>query len=591
MSLITRQNWGKTHAILPELDLIKLQLESYQQFLDGGIREALDEVNGEKGIEDFTGKNWSIKFGNYRFGQSKYTIAQAKRKAVSYDMPLYVEATLLNKKTGEQQMQEVFLGDIPRMTPVGTFIINGIERVVVTQLVRSPGIFFSGDEDPTTGRMLFRAELRPLRGSWLEIGVGRRDVITVKIDRRRKLPVTTLLRAVGYGTDEEILELFKEASSKDELNLIQKTLEKDPAKTQAEALIEVYEKMRPGEPAVLDNAKDYMKQLFFDPRRYDLGRVGRYKMNRRLKISVDSENTVLTPEDIVASVKYLVQLQNGIGKTDDIDHLSNRRVRRIGELVQANALRIGLIRLERSIREKMSLTKTDESLTPAALVNARPLIATISEFFRRNRLSTILDQTNPLSEIDNLRRLSVMGSGGVTRERASFSMRDINASQYSRIDPVRSPEGPNIGLVTYLALYTRVNEYGFLEAPYRRVGEKNGVMKVLPEVDYLVADDEEEFKITHASINIDADGVITDEWVPMRYMNRFIEGPVAEVQYIDVVPRQVIGTSASLIPFIGHLLFELRLFRDHVFFDFFDVLFSFGLEFLLSRHRTDFESL
>ncbi len=552
MPLITRQNWGKSHTILPELDLIKLQLESYQQFLDGGIREALDEVNGEKGIEDFTGKNWSIKFGNYRFGQSKYTIAQAKRKAVSYDMPLYVEATLLNKKTGEEQMQEVFLGDIPRMTPVGTFIINGIERVVVTQLVRSPGIFFSGDEDPTTGRMLFRAELRPLRGSWLEIGVGRRDVITVKIDRRRKLPVTTLLRAVGYGTDEEITALFTEASGKDELHLIEKTLEKDPTKTQAEALIEVYEKMRPGEPAVLDNARDYMKQLFFDPRRYDLGKVGRYKLNRRLKIKVDSENTVLTPQDIVASVKYLVQLQNGIGKTDDIDHLSNRRVRRIGELVQANALRIGLIRLERSIREKMSLTKTDESLTPAALVNARPLIATISEFFRRNRLSTILDQTNPLSEIDNLRRLSVMGSGGVTRERASFSMRDINASQYSRIDPVRSPEGPNIGLVTYLALYTRVNEYGFLEAPYRRVGEKNGVMKVLPEVDYLVADDEEEYKITHGSINIDADGVITDEWVPMRHMNRFIEGPVEEVQYIDVVPRQVIGTSASLIPFIAH---------------------------------------
>lgn len=547
-----RQYWGQQQAHLPELDLVQLQRESYAEFLKTGIKESLQEVNGERGIEDFTGKNWSITFGSYWFGKAKYTIAQAKRKAVSYDMPLYVEATLLNKRTGEEQTQEVFLGDIPKMTPVGTFIINGIERVVVTQLVRSPGIFFSGDEDPTTGRVLYRAELRPLRGSWIEMNVGRRDVITVKVDRRRKMPITVLLRAMGYGTDEELLDLFKEVSDKDEFELIKKTIAKDTTKTQAEALLELYEKMRPGEPAVLENAKEYLKQLFFDARRYDLGRVGRYKLNRRLKVSVNEDTTVLTPEDVVAAVKYLVQLQNGVGKTDDIDHLSNRRVRRIGELVQANAFRIGLIRLERSIREKMSLTKTDEVLTPASLVNARPLIATISEFFRRNRLSTILDQTNPLSEIDNLRRLSVMGSGGVTRERASFSMRDINASQYSRIDPVRSPEGPNIGLVTYLALYARVNEHGFLEAPYRKVQNKNDQMVVKDEIVYLAADDEEEYKITHASIDIDAKGKITQEWVPIRYMNKFIEGPVTDVEYIDVVPRQVIGTSASLIPFIAH---------------------------------------
>lgn len=552
MPQVTRTNWGTDHKTLPELNLVQLQLESYDVFLKEGIREALDEVNGDKGIEDFTGKNWVIKFGEYRFGQAKYTIAQAKRKAVSYDVPLYAQATLTNKRTGEEQTQEVFLGDIPKMTPVGTFIINGIERVVVTQLVRSPGIFFSGDQDPASGRLLYRAELRPLRGSWIEMGVGRKDVITVKIDRRRKMPVTVLIRAMGYSTDEEILELFSKLATKDEYDLIAKTLEKDTTKSQSEALIELYEKMRPGEPAVLDSAKEYLKQLFFDPRRYDLGEVGRYKMNRRLKVEVDPKTTVLSPEDVVAAVKYLIQLQNGVGKTDDIDHLSNRRVRRIGELVQANAFRIGLIRLERSIREKMSLTKTDETLTPAALVNARPLIATISEFFRRNRLSTILDQTNPLSEIDNLRRLSVMGSGGVTRERASFSMRDINASQYSRIDPVRSPEGPNIGLVTYLALYTRVNPFGFLEAPYRKVENKNGTMKITDTIDYLVADDEEEYKITHASININKDNTIEDEWVPIRHMNKFIEGPVTDVQYIDVVPRQVIGTSASLIPFIAH---------------------------------------
>lgn len=548
----TRQYWGRTGVTLPELDLTKVQRESYQEFLATGIRESLDEINAEKGIEDFTGKNWSLKFGEYHFGKSKYTPSQAKRKAVTFDMPLRVEATLTNKRTGEEQTQEVFLGDIPRMTDAGTFIINGIERAVVTQLVRSPGIFFSGDMEPSIGKMLYQAELRPLRGSWIEINVGKRDVITVKVDRRRKMPVTVLLRAMGYGTNEEILNLFADLETKDSTDYIKATLQKDMTASQAEALIELYEKMRPGEPAVLENAKQLLHQMFFDGRRYDLGIVGRYKLNRRLKTNTPLDTTVLSPQDVVAAVRYLITLQNGKGKVDDIDHLSNRRVRRVGELVQANAFRIGLIRLERSIREKMSLTKTDELLTPAALVNARPLIATISEFFRRNRLSTILDQTNPLAEIDNLRRLSVMGSGGVTRERASFSMRDINASQYSRIDPVRSPEGPNIGLVTYLALYARVNDFGFLEAPYRTVTNKDGKMMINDEIVYLSADDEEDAHITHAGVETSDKNQITQEWVPIRHMNDFSEGPVEQVQYIDVIPRQVIGTSASLIPFIAH---------------------------------------
>lgn len=547
-----RQNWGNKHRVLPELDLVKLQLDSYQDFIENGIRESLDAVNGDTGIEDYTGKNWALKFGVYRFGKPKYSLAQAKKKGATYDMPLYVEATLINKKTGEEQTQEVFLGDIPKMTPIGTFVVNGIERAVVTQLVRSPGVFFSLMTDNSTGRDLAQAELRPKRGSWLEISVGKRDVITVKIDRRRKMPITVLLRAMGYSSDEDIRELFRDEIGLDEFSLLDNTLEKDTTKSKEEALIELYEKMRPGEPAVLDTATDYLKQLFFDPKRYDLGTVGRYKLNRRLRQETDKNTTVLTKEDVVGAVKYLIRLQNGQGKTDDIDHLSNRRVRQIGELVKDAAFRIGLIRLERSIREKMSLTKTDEILTPAALVNARPLIATISEFFRRNRLSTILDQTNPLAEIDNLRRLSVMGTGGVTRERASFSMRDINASQYSRIDPVRSPEGPNIGLVTYLALYTRVNDYGFLEAPYLKVEKSGRKMKVTDEIVYLAADDEEDHRITHASIDIADDGTILDEWVPIRYMNEFIEGPVETIEYIDVVPRQVIGTSASLIPFIAH---------------------------------------
>lgn len=546
-----RHYWGATDVALPELNLTKLQIDSYNEFLYTLIGESLLEVNGEKGIEDFTGKNWRLTFGEYRFGKPKYTPDQAKAKAVSYDMPLYVEATLFNKKTEQEVTQEVFLGDMPKMTPVGTFIVNGIERAVVTQLVRAPGISYNGSEDTITKELFYSAELRPLRGSWLEMSVGKRGVVTVKIDRRRKMPITVLLRAIGYSSDEEIKQLLAEEIKLDEHDLIESTLAKDSTKTQAEALIELYEKMRPGEPVVLDTAKEFLNQLFFDPRRYDLGKVGRYKLNRRLKVTAPDDTTVLTKQDIVAAIKYLLRLQNGKGKTDDIDHLSNRRVKRIGELVQSNAFRIGLIRLERSIREKMSLTKTDESLTPAALVNARPLIATISEFFRRNRLSTILDQTNPLAEIDNLRRLSVMGTGGVTRERASFSMRDINASQYSRIDPVRSPEGPNIGLVTYLALYARVNDFGFLEAPYHPVKVEKNSIKVEPEIVYLAADEEEDYKITHASIDIE-DGLIKDDWLPMRHQNKFIEGPAEEVEYVDVVPRQVIGTSASLIPFIAH---------------------------------------
>ncbi|OGJ41027.1 MAG: DNA-directed RNA polymerase subunit beta [Candidatus Pacebacteria bacterium RIFOXYB1_FULL_44_10] len=550
-----RLYWGKTETKLPELDLTKVQRESYAWFLQEGIPTVFEEMNP---IRDFTGKNWELSFGKHEFGKSKYAPSESREKSLNYEMPLRVMATLKNLQTGETTKQEVFLGDIPKMTATGTFIINGVERAVVNQLVRSPGIFFSGEEDPSSGRLLYKAELRPLRGSWIEFTIGRNNTISVKIDRHRKIPATTLLRAIGYETDDEIKALLASVDTNTETSFITTTISKDPAQNKAEALIEIYERMRPGEPAVLENAQELLDTMFFDARRYDLGRVGRYKLNRRLGLSVPNEKKyqVMMREDIVGALAYLINLQNGKGKTDDIDHLSNRRVRCVGELVMMNAFRIGMLRLERSIREKMSLTKTDETLTPGSLVNARPLIATISEFFRRNRLSTILDQTNPLSEVDNLRRLSVMGSGGVTRERASFSMRDINASQYSRIDPVRSPEGPNIGLVTYLALYTRVNDFGFLEAPYRKVEkiEKNGKirMRVSDTIEYIAADDEEDCYITHAEIEIDKDGYIKEEWIPLRYRNEFIEGPVELVKYIDVIPRQVVGTSASLIPFISH---------------------------------------
>jgi DNA-directed RNA polymerase subunit beta len=555
MPKVIRQFWGKTDLPLPEMNLIAIQTESYQRFLEDGIKDAFVEINP---IEDFTGKNWSLSFGEYHFGEPKYSPSQAKEKGVTYDLPLRVEASLTNKQTGQTVTQEVFLGDIPKMTQNGTFIVNGIERAVVNQIVRSPGVFFSGEIDPASGRLLYMAELRPIRGSWLEVMISKNDIISVKIDRHRKIPATTLLRALGYAEDEALQKLFADVNTDDQHDYITATLSRDPAKNRAEALIEIYQKMRPGEPAVLENAEKFLAELFFDPRRYDLGKVGRYKLNRRLELSIENtkENWVLTKEDIIATLKYLVSLQNGKGTVDDIDHLSNRRVRSVGELVNVSAFRIGLLRLERSIREKMSLTKTDEKITPAALVNARPVIATISEFFRRNRLSTILDQTNPLSEVDNLRRLSVMGSGGVTRERASFSMRDINASQYSRICPVRSPEGPNIGLVTYLANYARVNDYGFLEAPYRKVEKitkgSTTKMKITDEVVYLAADDEMEHYITHAEVAIDKDNYITEEWVPIRYQGEFSEASVEQVEYIDVVPRQVVGAAASLIPFISH---------------------------------------
>lgn len=549
-----RVYWGKQDLPLPELNLTAVQLESYQNFLEAGIAKYLREITP---IEDFTGKTWELSFIEHYVEEPKLTPSVAIEKGLNYEQPLRVKVKLLNKITGEETTQDVFLGDLPKMTERGTFIISGIERAVVTQLVRAPGVFFAGNVDANSGRLLHTAELRPMRGSWLELNVAKNDVISGKIDRHRKFYVTTLLRALGYETDEEIIDLFKDVDTDKDHQYIFATLAKDSNKTQEEALLDLYDKIRPGEPAVLENARNLFISSFFDTRRYDLDGVGRYKLNKKLGLDIENkpENHVLTKSDFVATIKYLIGLQNGVGSVDDIDHLSNRRVRRVGELLGATAFRIGLLRLERSIKEKMSLVKPDESISPVQLINARPVIATISEFFRRNRLSTILDQTNPLSEIDNLRRLSVMGSGGVTRERASFSMRDINASQYGRICPVRSPEGPNIGLVTYLSLYTKVNEYGFLETPYRKVKElKKGnktLMQLTDEVVYLSPDDEVDHYITHAGIEI-KDNIIDETWVPVRYQGDFLEVPVNKVEYIDVVPRQVVGTSASLIPFIAH---------------------------------------
>lgn len=551
-----RLYWGKEYTDLPELDLTLVQRESYQWFLEEGVKSLLAEISP---VHDFTGKNWELSFGDYFFGKPRLTPQTAIEKGLTYDMQLKVIASLTNKQTGHHVTQEVFLGDIPAMTQNGTFIINGTERCVVNQLVRSPGIYFTGEVDPTTGRTLYSAEIRPMHGSWLEMFMTRNDVLMVRIDRRRKFVASTFFRALGLSTNEEIKQAFAAVDVNPDHRYIENTLAKDPTTNQNEAILEMYRKLRPGEPIVLDNAKELFQSMFFDQRRYSLERVGRYKMNKKLQIDVpnNKENWVLTKEDVLGGINYLINVANGKGDVDDIDHLGNRRVRRVGELVATNAFRVGMLRLERSIREKMSLAGPQAvDLLPTQLVNARPIIAAVNDFFRTSQLSTILDQTNPLAEVDNLRRFTVMGIGGISRERASFSIRDINASQYGRICPVRSPEGPNIGLVTYMAMYARVNEYGFLETPYRRV-EKITVggktkMHVTDEMEYLDANDEQYHYITHADIEIDAAGNIIPDRVPVRYKGEFLESNSDVIEYLDIVARQVVGAPASMIPFLAH---------------------------------------
>jgi len=550
-----RRNFGKKELNLPQLDLISVQKESWQWFLTEAIEKELAEISP---IEDFTNKNWQLFFDEPTLGEPKMTSQESLKKGLTYSISLKIKATLVNKKNGRRVTQKVFLGEVPQMLSRGTFVINGVERTVINQLVRSPGVYFSGDLDASSGRMLYISEIRPLRGTWLQFEVSKNDVIAARIDRRRKVSATTILRAMGVESDSEILSLFKDVDNDKHHKYIASTLEKDPAKNSEEALLEIYRKMRPGEPIALENAQNLFKSMFLDIRRYELGDVGRFKINKHLGLNIlnEKKNWVLTKQDVIGALSYLIGLQNGIGKVDEIDHLSNRRLRRVGELVATNAFRIGLLRLERSIKEKMSLISPDDRSNPSMLVNARPLIASLNEFFRSNQLSTILDNTNPLSEITNLRKISVLGPGGVNRQRASFSIRDINSSQYGRIDPVKTPEGPNIGLVTFLALYTKINKFGFLETPYRKVKKvkvgKTVKAKVTDEIIYLTADDEEDYHITHSGVNIDRYGYITDKRVPYRQGGTVFEGDVSLVDLIDVTPRQVVGASASLIPFLSH---------------------------------------
>jgi len=549
-----RQNWGKEYSFLPQLDLLFIQKSSYKWFLEVGIGQIIKEISP---IDDFTEKNWRLEFKKYRIGKPANSPEIALSKGLMYDAPLYVETTLTNKKTNATIEQEVFLGDIPQMTDRGTFIINGVERTVVNQLVRSPGVFFTAAHDNVTGKKLYTAEIRPIHGSWLEFSTTRHETITVKIDRRRKFLASTFLRAIGFSSNEDIKESFKELELGGKTSFIENTLQKDETGSSKDAIVEIFKKMHPGEPVVFEKVKESFDGLFFNSRRYDLGKVGRYKVNKKLNGMpgfAESNVYILTREDILGAISFLIKLAQGCEGVDDIDSLANRRVRRVGELVATTAFRVGVLRLERSIKERMSLIAPDVPPSIGALINARPIMASINEFFRTSQLSTILDQTNPLSEIDNLNRLTVMGTGGISRERAAFSIRDINSSQYGRICPIRSPEGPNIGLVTYLALYSKVNEHGFLEAPYRKVHKakkhKDTVVTVTDEIVYLAADDERKFYITHAAAL--TKNTIEADRVPVRYQGGFMEVEKEKVDFVDIVPRQVVGTSASLIPFVSH---------------------------------------
>lgn len=554
---LVRKNWGKTYSSLPKLDLLSIQKESYKLFLEKGIKGVLGEISP---IEDFTEKNWTLILKDYRFGKPSNTPETCLLKGLTYDAPLYVNATLINKKTNGEISQEVFLGDIPQMTQRGTFIVNGIERAVVNQLVRSPGVYFTAVQDNVTGKNLYMGEIRPVHGSWLEFTTTRHETIMVKIDRRRKFLASTFLRAVGLSSNEDIKERFKELEADGKTSFIDNTLQKDETTDSNEAVVEIFKKMHPGEPIVIDKVKENFSGMFFNNRRYDLGTVGRYKINKKLKETPgfnpsNEETRILTIDDIVGTISTLIELAKGGDGVDDIDSLANRRVRCVGELVATTAFRIGVLRLERSIKERMSLIQADAPISIANLINARPIMASINEFFRTSQLSTILDQTNPLSEVDNLNRLTVMGTGGISRERAAFSIRDINSSQYGRICPIRSPEGPNIGLVTYMALYSRVNKFGFLETPYRKVvhtkSGKNTISKATNEIVYMTADDERKYHITHTEA-LDDLGIIREERVPARFKGEFSEVEKEKIEYVDIVPRQVVGAAASLIPFVSH---------------------------------------
>jgi len=621
--VIPRKSYARIPEVLDVPNLIKIQSDSFRWFQTEGLRELFDEISPIVGFNN----KLELSFGKFWFDEPKRSEVVCREKRDTYAASLWVEARLLNRETGEIQTQEVFMGDFPIMTPNGTFIINGAERVVVNQLLRSAGVYFTSTLDRSSGRELAGAKLIPNRGAWLEFETSKKNVISVKIDRKRKIPVTVFLRALAAigtrsdkkaqataeqeffplgrviktGTDEELLELFAEVDNMPAHAYIESTLEKDTVKTPADALIDIYQKLRPGDPATVENARSALENMLFSNRRYDLGRVGRYKMNARLHLDIPAEVRVLTQQELVQVVARIIQINNGILGPDDIDHLGNRRLKTVGELIQ-NQLRIGLLRMERVVRERMSI-REPEQLSPLSLVNIRPVVAATREFFGGSQLSQFMDQTNPLSELTHKRRLSALGPGGLRRERAGFDVRDVHHSHYGRICPIETPEGPNIGLIGSLATYARVNSFGFIETPYRRVAHEieNDAAKlvgrtitmdiadpasgepiarrndmitaeqaeriaaladmfptikvrayVTGEITYMTADKEDEYIIGQASAEVDHLGQLIADTVSVRHRQTFRVDSPERMDYIDVSPRQITSVSAAMIPFLEH---------------------------------------
>jgi DNA-directed RNA polymerase subunit beta len=593
LAVTQRRFFNKNQEVLPLPNLITNQINSFEWFTTEGLTELFAAVSP---IEDFTGKALALYFKEFHFEEPKLSEREAKNKNATYEVPLKATVELVNKETGEVKSQEIFLGDYPWMTDRGTFVINGVERVVVSQLVRSPGVFFTADN--AAGTLLYGAKVIPDRGAWLEFDTAANGVISVKIDRKRKIPVTTLLRAFGYAEDKEIENLFKDVDTGD-VKFIGETLDKDATANMSEALMEVYRRIRPGDLATVENSKTLIEGMFFDPKRYDFSKVGRYKINKRLGLDVanTTENRIFRREDLVEIVKEIIKLNNDPnGRPDDIDNLANRRLRSVGELIQGK-FRVGLLRMERNVKDRMSVYDR-ETVTPGQLINVRPIVASVKEFFASSQLSQFMNQTNPLAEIAHKRRVTAMGSGGLSRERAGFEVRDVHRSHYGRLCPIESPEGPNIGLVSNMSTYAQVNEYGFLETPYRKVtnevsaAEAAGHIarttikdasgkeivkkgdtiteaaakkldkldqklipvkaKVTDHVEYLDAADEANVVITEAATKVDDNGYFVEPRVSVRRAGEAGEEEADHVQYMDVSSRQIVSVSTALIPFIEH---------------------------------------
>lgn len=596
INLKNRESFSKLPQVLEIPNLIQVQLNSFRWFQEEGLKELFQEVSP---IQDFTGNRMEMHFVGYEFREPSHTVNKCRQRDASYSAPLYVSARLIVKETGEMKEQEIFFGDLPIMTERGTFIIGGAERVVVNQLLRSPGIYFSSQEYPVSGRELCNAKLIPEHGAWLEFETSSRDVIFVKVNGKRKIPVAILLRAIGYDSDSQLLELFQDVDTSPEHSFMRSTMDKEPdVKTKTEALIDIYKRLRPGDPANRDNAQALLNNLFFNSRRYDLGKVGRYKLNKRLGIDIPLTHRALAPEDFVEIVRHIILINNGNEASDDIDHLRNRRVRTTGHLIQ-NQFRIGLLRLERTVKERMSIVGP-EAATPTTLINNRPIVAAMREFFGGSQLSQFMDQTNPLSELTHKRRLSAMGPGGLSRERAGFDVRDVHHSHYGKICPIETPEGPNIGLIGSLATYASVDDYGFIQTPYRKVvrevpnnvedlldrtvsedilddgggvifGKRalitkevaqqlaslsSRIVKVIPfvseQITFLTADEEAQYTVAQANALLTERNEFAEDRVGAIRGGKYLKAPAESIDFMDVSPKQVFSVTTCLIPFLEH---------------------------------------